>query len=948
MAIIQRSNLALSDNTLRLALWASHLYLMESEARQASHATPLTEMVFRQSPFVLFLSLTVAILTYTLLKTEVSTAWLTYWLIAQFGLNTLRLLTHQLFRQRPELLAKRIVVGLYGLSIFLAGLLWGSLVLLLNLDLSPSGQAYIYIILAGVSAGSLSAYAARTDFFLAFIGPTLLPLIIWSFWQQQPGYLWLGVLVAAFIVLQLYLGNTIRGYLLRTSQLLDENSALLMKMSDANASLEKQMLSRKLSEVELERERDLFQQGPVVIYRCHAEGNRSIAWISNNIHQFGYLPKDLIGTEFVSLIHPEDLAVFEQIEFGEYKGVHGARLEYRVKKADGDYSWVSDYSLPVYDDSGTLTHRDGYLLDISQLHAANAALDEEKERAQVTLHSIGDAVITTNTHGRIDFMNPVAEQLTGWVFDEAKFSPLKDIFRLHSDVIDEWLEDPLENFFSISGENDSRQMQGELHANGGMITTITYNVSPIRDLLDKLIGYVIVFHDVTEKRALQEELEYQARHDALTGLYNRREFEGRMHRLLKQSRREHEHHVLVYIDLDHFKLVNDTCGHSAGDELLKQLTHLFRETLRSSDVLARLGGDEFGILLPGCDVAKGREIAEKIRVVAEEFRFVWGEKSFDVGASIGLVAITQESDSIQALLSAADVACYIAKDLGRNRVHVYLESDIELNRRRIEMNWAGRISNAIKEDRLYLCYQDIVPVRGGETIANRHIEILLRMQDENGDTIMPGAFLSAAERYNLMPDVDRWVVRNAFEWYEAQGYSSELLMAINLSGLSISSGSFLRYVQDLFSRLHVPPEAICFEITETAAIANLSSATRFMGELQRLGCRFALDDFGSGLSSFAYLKTLPVDYLKIDGHFVRDMLNDKVDRAMISAINDVGHTMSLQTIAEYVESQEILEELGRLDVDFAQGYAISKPQRLDGLLREDTYKMIVRQQGLIS
>ncbi len=921
---------------------------MDSTARPTSDAASLTEMVFRQSPFVLLLSLTVSLLSWMLLRTQTDSIWLNYWLAAQMGLIVPRLFVHILFRRRPSLLENRLVIGLYGFSVLLAGALWSSLLLLMEAGISFLGQTYIYIILTGVAAGGLSAYVARTDFYLAFIGPILIPLAIWSFLQQEPGYTWLGVLASAFFVLQVFLGKTIRGYLLRSSQLLQENSALLLKMSEANASLEKQIRSRKLSEMELERERSLFQQGPVVIYRCEAEGNRPIAWISNNVHQFGYLPKDLIGTEFAALIHPEDLAVVEKAEFGADGTGRGARLEYRVKKADGDYCWVSDYSMPVYDEDGKLIYRDGYLLDISMLHAANAALDAEKERAEVTLRSIGDAVITTNTHGRIDFMNPVAEQLTGWAFEKAKFSPLKDIFKLHSDVIGDWLEDPLENFFSISGDNDSRQMQAELHANGGRITTITYNVSPIRDLQNSLIGYVIVFHDVTEKRALQEELEYQARHDALTGLYNRREFEARLYRLLKQSRRENEQHVLVYVDLDHFKLVNDTCGHSAGDELLKQLTQLFRETLRSSDVLARLGGDEFGILLPGCDIGKGREIAEKIRCVAEEYRFVWGDKSFDVGASIGLVPVTQESDSVQSLLSAADVACYIAKDLGRNRIHVYLESDTEMHRRRIEMNWAGRISSAIKEERLYLSYQDIVPVRNADPMAVRHIEILLRMEDENNETIMPGAFLSAAERYNLMPELDRWVIKNAFEWYEAQGYSSELLMAINLSGLSISSGSFLEYVRDLFTRLHVPPEAVCFEITETAAIANLSAATHFMGELQRLGCRFALDDFGSGLSSFAYLKTLPVDYLKIDGHFVRDMLNDKVDRAMISAINDVGHTMSLQTIAEYVESQEILEELERLDVDFAQGYAISKPQRLETLMREETYKMIVRQQGLIS
>jgi len=922
---------------------------MEINPGQTSYNRQLTEMVFRQSSFVLMLSLAVALLTYGLLQREIQSSWLNVWLVAQFGLNLLRLLSHISFRNNTELISNPLAVGFYGVTIFLAGLLWGSLTLFLNFELSLFGQAYIYIILTGVSSGGLSAYAARTDFYLAFLVPILLPLIIWSFLQQQAGYYWLGFLLLCFIALQFFLGRTIRGYLQRSNRLLEENTSLLMKMSDANASLEQQIRSRKQFEVELERDRNLFQQGPVVIYRCVAEENWRVEWISNNIHQFGYLPNQMIGTELASLVHPEDLATLEGINFSDPDAKSGTRLEYRIKRSDGDYCWVSDYSLPVVDpESGEIIHRDGYLLDISQLHAANIALDEEKERAQVTLRSIGDAVITTNTHGRIDFMNPVAEQLTGWSFEKAKYSPLKDIFRLHSDVIGEWLEDPLDNFFSISGDNESRQLQGELHAQDGRVTTITYNVSPIRDLIDNLIGYVIVFHDVTEKRALQEELEYQARHDALTGLYNRREFEGRLHRLLKRSRRESEQHILVYIDLDHFKLVNDTCGHGAGDELLKQLTQQFRTSLRTSDVLARLGGDEFGILLPGCDIEKGKEIAEKIRQVAEEYRFVWGDKSFDVGTSIGLVPVTHESESVQSLLSAADVACYIAKDLGRNRIHLYLESDTEMHRRRIEMNWAGRISNAINENRLYLSYQDIIPVSSSNSMSTRHIEILLRMQDDNSGTIMPGAFLTAAERYNLMPELDRWVVKSAFEWYENQGYSSELLMAINLSGLSISSSTFLEYIEDLFQQFHVPPAAVCFEITETAAIANLSAATRFMGELQRLGCRFALDDFGSGLSSFAYLKTLPVDFLKIDGHFVRDMLNDKVDRAMISAINDVGHTMNLLTIAEYVESRELLEELDRLDVDFAQGYAISKPQPLETLQREDTYKMIVRQQGLIS
>lgn len=434
-----------------------------------------------------------------------------------------------------------------------------------------------------------------------------------------------------------------------------------------------------------------------------------------------------------------------------------------------------------------------------------------------------------------------------------------------------------------------------------------------------------------------ERLSYQATHDALTGLVNRREFERRLDKALWSAREEGRVHALCYLDLDQFKIVNDTCGHVAGDELLRQLTVLLQSKVRDADTLARLGGDEFGVLLDNCPLEQAKIVADLLRQTVKDFHFVWQEKSFVIGVSIGLVPINQDAGSLDVVLSCADAACYAAKDLGRNRVHLYRAEDGDLVQRQGEMDWVARITQAIEENRFRLYYQTIMPLQD-EAHEGKHFEILLRLIDDHGDTVPPMAFIPAAERYNLMPSIDRWVVSTAFGQYwkifpeckEMEG--ARHTCTVNLSGPSLCDEYFLEFIKRQFVLYKVPYEHICFEITETAAITNLSKATNFISELRSHGCRFSLDDFGSGLSSFTYLKNMQVDYLKIDGSFVRDMVGDPMDAAMVSSINQVGHVMGLKTIAEFVENEAVLVKLREMGVDFAQGYCIEHPKPLGDLI----------------
>ncbi len=448
---------------------------------------------------------------------------------------------------------------------------------------------------------------------------------------------------------------------------------------------------------------------------------------------------------------------------------------------------------------------------------------------------------------------------------------------------------------------------------------------------------LIVSEDITETRTLNEKIAYQASHDALTDLVNRTEFEEHLKSAVEFARTSLAEHALCYLDLDQFKVVNDTCGHTAGDELLRQLGSTLKKSIRQSDVLARLGGDEFGILMQNCSLETAVLAAEEIKEIIHEFHFSWEESSFTVGVSIGVTSINKTSgDQIQ-LLKEADSACYAAKEKGRNRVHVFLPDDQELTIRHGEMQWVSKIHTALEEDRFCLFGQKIIGLPDHSTDSGFHFETLIRLRDEQGELVPPGAFLPAAERYNLSPDLDRWVVRSILKWlHKHPDFLDQLsVCSINLSGLSLSEENFLNFIVEEFSRWSIPAAKICFEITETAAISNFANATDFIHKLKKENCLFSLDDFGSGLSSFGYLKNLPVDFLKIDGLFVKDIASDPVDLAMVRSINEVGHVMGKKTIAEFVENQAILDILKTLNVDYAQGFGIGKPVALQNLLPSD-------------
>jgi Amt family ammonium transporter len=547
------------------------------------------------------------------------------------------------------------------------------------------------------------------------------------------------------------------------------------------------------------------------------------------------------------------------------------------------------------------------------------------------LSSIADAVITTDPRGHIDYLNKAAEHLTGWMLEDAHGKPVDWVFK----VIDEPSQRPITDLVHYCLKDGQmhwqRQHELVLIRRDGEQCAIEESLAPIRDNNGQVLGAVVVFRDVTHSRKMAAQISWQATHDSLTELDNRLAFEQQLEALLQACRKDGGVHSLLYLDLDQFKIVNDTCGHVAGDELLRQVSTLLRKHMRDQDLLARLGGDEFGVVLRNCPEQPALRIANQIRQSLQEFRFGWDGKSFTIGVSIGVVGVNRNSTDLGNLLSSADTACYSAKEAGRNQVHLFEPDESEAADRQGEMQWVTRIQKALDEQRFVLYTQLIRSIGSNE--EPDHEEILIRMIDEDGRLIPPGAFIPAAERYNLMPAIDRWVIRQVFEFIAEHNSESDQLpvYSVNLSGASINDRDALLFICDEMARCNIPANSVCFEITETAAISNLASANHLINELKKRGFAFSLDDFGSGLSSFAYLKNLPVDYLKIDGAFVKDMVEDPIDRAMVEAINQIGQVMGLQTIAEFVENDQILQQLKEIGVNYAQGYGISVPKPL----RED-------------
>jgi len=604
----------------------------------------------------------------------------------------------------------------------------------------------------------------------------------------------------------------------------------------------------------------------------------------------------------------------------------GVKLELRMARPGGQRSY---YELSVSETRlGQEVRYTGSIRDVSDRKAVETQLHRERDLAQVTLASIGDGVITTDETGVIQYMNPVASRLTGWPAHQARGQLITAVYNLQDEASRQPLPNPVREVLQRSQLMPRREHALLLRRDQDSVPVLD-TAAPIRSRDGILIGAVLVFHDVTVTLNLARELSHQATHDALTGIPNRREFERRLRELLTRPEPPGQQHVLCYLDLDQFKIVNDTCGHIAGDELLRQVTQLMRGQLRASDTLARLGGDEFGLLLQGCPLKRAIELANTLREAIADFRFGWEGKSFSIGVSIGLVCIDQQQRDLGLLLASADAACYAAKESGRNRVHVYQADDTELIEQQGQMQWVSRLQSALDQDRLRLYVQPILPLHDGPD-ERTHYEILVRLE-EDGKLVLPGAFLPAAERYGLMPRIDQWVVNNTLAWMGdrlRQNGALDGVYCMNLSGASLSDERFRQSLHATLEQLQLPTGTVCFEITETAAVANLSKVVHFIGEVKQLGCLFALDDFGSGLSSFAYLKNLPVDFLKIDGSFVKDIESDPIDLAMVQAINAIGHVMGLKTIAEYVGNAAILERIREIGVDFGQGFHLGEPRPL--------------------
>ncbi|PTQ86681.1 EAL domain-containing protein [Nitrosomonas ureae] len=564
------------------------------------------------------------------------------------------------------------------------------------------------------------------------------------------------------------------------------------------------------------------------------------------------------------------------------------------------------------------------------LTITNDILHQEKELFQITLASISDAVITTDANEKITFLNPTAEIFTGWSNEEMHNKPLHEAFHIMDIATHKPVPDPLADYLNEL-ENSPQHSECILVNRDKKEYIIDYAVAPIQNEQKHRIGAVITFRDVTEQRKRTLKLAYQAAHDSLTGLLNRKEFENRLSKILT-SMRKNDMHALLYLDLDQFKIINDSCGHSAGDKLLRQVTALLHSKLRARDTLARLGGDEFGVILEHCPKDQALQVADTLRESVQNFRFQWRGKTFTIGVSIGLFPITHGNQGLEHALNAADSACYAAKEQGRNRVQLYqsiphLQGSVEMQQ------WLPRIQNALTEQRFQHYYQPTQLISSEHAEQEQHGEILLRQHDENGQLIMPGAFLSAAGRYDQVLPIDRWVVQRSLQFIRAHAtHTTNAIYTINISGQALVNENFLDFTVNSIKDSQLDPACICFEISEQTALNDLQHVIRFVTTLKELGCRISIDDFSSNLSSFSYLKDIPFDYLKIDGRLTKNMLTDPVNQTMVESIHHIGHIMRLKTIAVWVKNDQTLQILENISVDYVPGFWVVEPTPLNASL----------------
>jgi diguanylate cyclase (GGDEF)-like protein/PAS domain S-box-containing protein len=663
---------------------------------------------------------------------------------------------------------------------------------------------------------------------------------------------------------------------------------------------------------------------------CYVDAERRFKFVNRRYAEFfGHSVDEAVGKHLSEVIgsdiYDSVLPYVERVFSGETVNFEQGR-----RSPSGDPCWIDFTLVPDVGSDGAVRGYYGLLSDISERRAAAEALRKSEARYQGLFDDAPDMYFTITRDGTIRSINQLGADYLGFNKNELVGSAVMDL--VHPDDR-EMVEAHLDQVFE-HGTRESELEFRKVRKDGGLLW-VNERIRHFDEKSDADAELRIVCRDVTEAHALSEELSFQATHDPLTGLINRRELENRLERVLHTAQNMGVEHALCYLDLDQFKVINDTCGHIAGDELLRQLGDLLPSKVRKRDTLARLGGDEFAVLMEHCPIDQAERVAHALRSTVEEFRFAWEDKTFNIGVSIGLVSINSHSRSVDEVLSAADTACYMAKERGRNRIYLYDPGSVELARRHGEKEWVSRISQALEANRFELFYQPIRHLDPSRKTGaeGRFYELLLRMTDVDGELVYPGAFLPAAERFNLSTRLDQWVLSRAFDWLKSTpGRLDDLyLCSINLSGHSLADQEFHRFVLQQFADSGIPGEKICFEVAETAAIANFGNAARFISAIKDLGCRFALDDFGSGLSSFAYLKHLAVDFLKIDGVFVKDIVDDPIDFAMVKSINEIGQVMGKKTIAEFVEGDAILEKLGEIGVDFVQGYAVGRPRPLSTL-----------------
>jgi diguanylate cyclase (GGDEF)-like protein/PAS domain S-box-containing protein len=557
---------------------------------------------------------------------------------------------------------------------------------------------------------------------------------------------------------------------------------------------------------------------------------------------------------------------------------------------------------------------------LSKLQHSRMALEQEHEKALVTLHSIGDGVITTDVAGKIEYMNPVAEQLTGWKTTAASGKPILKIFKIVHEISRKPVADPVTRCLA---QNRIVELANHtvLISREGKEYVIEDSAAPIHNKLGKVLGAVLVFRDATDDRLTRHQLEYLAHHDTLTGLKNRLFFEQQLKQTVDTASRGKHQYCLLYIDLDQFKVINDTVGHAAGDELLTQVAMKFSQRVRQGDIFARLGGDEFGVIIDSIDIDNIAVLIDSYQQILQGFQFSWHNNKYDISCSIGATIITRATTSSAEAMRQADIACYIAKKNGRNRYHLYQDQDQYEIATMGEVNIANDIRHALEHDNFVLYFQPIISLNSGDCFY----EVLVRME-KNGDVLMPGAFIPVAERHGLMLDIDLWVIRHALEAISQKlASSTPCRLTINLSGTSLGHDEVNELLRDKIQQQPEIAQYIHIEITETSAVGQIDKVVKLMSALRKLGVTFALDDFGTGFSSFTYLKHLPVDFIKIDGTFVRDIVDDPVDQAMVRSINHIAHSLNKITIAEFVESEAILQELKVIGVDMVQGYHIGKP-----------------------